>query len=139
MITVQLTSKRHIAAATAAYLASIPTTNPPTTVGTGGSVQGFVQAAIEQYADQLRDSHAPDRISTAEFLMRFTAPEFDALKTAAVSDPIASGLLARLSAEPNVWLGSDEVQQGIGYLVAAGLLTAERGAAVLHYDVPSVP
>lgn len=139
MITATLTNKRHIAAAHAAYLATIPTTDPPTTVGTGGSVDGFVQLAIEQYAEQLRDSCASDRISTAEFLMRFTAIEFAALKTAAGSDPIAAGLMARLSSEPHVWLGSDEAQQGVGYLVATGLLTAERGAVVLHYDVPQVP
>lgn len=139
MITATLTNKRQIAAVTAAYIATIPTTDPPTTVGTGGSVEGFVQLALERYAEQMRDSTAPDRISTAEFLMRFTASEFAALKTAGTSDQIAAGLMARLSSEPHVWLGSDEAQQGVGYLVATGLLTADRGAAVLHYDVPTVP
>lgn len=129
MITATLTNKRHLAAATAAYQATIPAEGDPPYA----SVDAYVQAAMERVAESWRNTTGADRISTAEFLMRFTPAEFAVLKAAAVSDPIAAGLMARLSSEPHVWLWSDEAQQGIGYLVAAGLLTSERGEAVLAY------
>lgn len=134
MITVTLVNKRHIAAANAAYTATIPA--DPEQTPPYASVDEYVQAAIERVAESWRNTTQSDRISTAEFLMRFTPTEFADLKQAAVTDPIAGGLMTSLSNRPDVWLGSDEAQQGVGYLVTVNLLTAARAEAVLAYGVP---
>lgn len=47
--------------------------------------------------------------------------------------------LARLDAEPLVWLGSPETQAGVGALVAGGLLTQAEADALLHYQLPELP
>jgi len=139
MITVQLTSKRHLAGVTAAYIASIPTTEPPTTVGIGGSVQGFVQAAIEQYAEQLSESTNVDRIPVSAFVRRFPGPVMDAINAAALNNPTVAAILAQLDAVQTVRLGHPTTTQGVGYLVSVGLLTQAQADVVLHYDVPSAP
>ena len=139
MITVQLTSKRHLAAVHAAYIASIPTTDPPTTVGIGGSVQGFVQAAIEQYAEQLAESTSVDRIQVSAFVRRFPGAAMDAINAAALSNPTVAAILAQLDAVQTVRLGHPTTTNGVGYLVSIGLLTQAQADVVLHYDVPSVP
>jgi hypothetical protein len=132
-ITATLTHPRHLAAVHAAYAATIPTTVPPTTAGTGGSVEGFVQLAIEQYAEQLRDTTRSDAISTAAFIRRIPAQSYLAILAAAEVVPELQAYLARLDAEPLVWLGSDETIAGVQALVGAGLLTQEQASALLAY------
>lgn len=127
MITVTLTNARHIAAANAAWQA---TENKPATV------DEYVQAAIERVADSWVESTRVDQISVGEFMLRFTGAEFAAITAAAGSDANAAAILATLRARDSVRLGSADAVNGIAYLVAAGLLTAERAAEVLHYDVP---
>ena len=136
MITVQLTSKRHLAGVTAAYIASIPTTEPPTTVGIGGSVQGVVQAAIEQYAEQLSESTNVDRIPVSAFVRRFPGAAMDAIN--ASSNPTVAAILAQLDVVQTVRLGHPTTTNGVGYLVSVGLLTQAQADVVLHYEVPSV-
>lgn len=134
-IAVALTNPRHIAAATAAWIATIPTdpeqARPYETVG------DYVQAAIERVADSWVESTKVDQISVFAFVQRFTAAEFAAITSSA--DPNVAGILATLRARDSVRLGSVDAVQGVGYLVAAGFLTAERGAEVLHYDLPQAP
>jgi len=139
MITVQLTSKRHLAGVTAAYLATIPTTTPPTTVGDGGSVDGFVQAKVQEWAEQLAESTNVDRIPVSAFVRRFPGAAMDAINTAALSNPTVATILAQLDAVQTVRLGHPTTTQGVGYLVSVGLLTQAQADVVLHYDVPSVP
>lgn len=126
MITVTLTNQRHIAAATAAWIATIPTDpeqpRPYETVG------DYVQGAIERVADSWVESTKVDQISVFAFVQRFTAAEFAAITTSA--DPNVAS---------SVRLGSVDAVQSVGYLVSAGFLTAERGAEVLHYDLPQAP
>ena len=137
MITVTLTQKRHIAAVTAAYLASIPTTDPPTAVGTGGSVQGFVQAKVQEWAEQLAESTNVDRIPVSAFVRRFPGAATDAIN--ASSNPTVIAILAQLDAVQTVRLGHPTTTQGVGYLVSVGLLTQAQADVVLSYDVPAVP
>ena len=137
MITVTLTQKRHIAAVTAAYLASIPTTDPPTAVGTGGSVQGFVQAKVQEWAEQLAESTNVDRIPVSAFVRRFPGAAMDAVN--ASTDPTVIAILAQLDAVQTVRLGHPTTTQGVGYLVSVGLLTQAQADVVLSYEVPSAP
>mgnify|MGYP000653309582 CR=1 FL=1 len=139
MITVTLTQKRHIAAVTAAYLASIPTTDPPTAVGTGGSVQGFVQAKVQEWAEQLAESTNVDRIPVSAFVRRFPGAAMDAVNAAAATDATVAAILAQLDAVQTVRLGHPTTTQGVGYLVSVGLLTQAQADVVLSYEVPSAP
>ena len=129
MITITLTNPRHIAAATAAYLATIPADGDPPYA----SVIDYVQAAIERVAESWVESTRVDQISVGEFVLRFTGEEFAAITAAAAGDANVAAILATLRARDSVRLGSADAINGIGYLVSAGLLTSERGAAVLAY------
>lgn len=130
MITVSLTNPRHIAGATAAYQATIP--SDPEATPPYASVDAYVQAAIERVADSWVESTKVDQISVGDFILRFTGAEFAAITGSA--DPNVAAILATLRArEAPVRLGSTDAVNGIDYLVNAGLLTPERGVEVLHY------
>lgn len=131
MISVSLTSNRHIAAATAAYIATIPPEGEPPYA----SVEAYVQAALERVADSWVESTRVDQISVGEFVLRFTGAEFAAITAAAGSDANVSAILGTLRARDSVRLGSVDAVDGIAYLVAAGLLTQQRGEDVLRYGV----
>jgi hypothetical protein len=132
MITATITNPRHIAAATAAYRATIPVEGEPPYA----SVEAYVQSALERVADSWIETTKVDQISVGEFILRFTPAEFAAITAAAATDANVAAILATLRAQDSVRLGSTDAVNGIAYLVAAGLLTAERAAEVLHYDVP---
>jgi len=138
MITVTLSNKRHLAGVTAAYLATIPTTTPPTTAGEGGSVNGYAQQAFEQWAEQLAESTSVDRIPVSAFVRRFPGAVMDAVNAAAANDPTVAAILAQLDTVQTVRLGHPTTTQGVGYLVSVGLLTQDQADVVLHYDVPQV-
>lgn len=129
MITAILTNKRHIAAATAAYQATIPA--DPEATRPYASVDAYVQAAIERVAESWVETTRVDQISVGDFALRFTGAEFAAITSSA--DPNVIAILATLRARDSVRLGSADAVNGIGYLVSAGLLTAERGAEVMAY------
>ena len=132
-ITVTLTNKRHIAAATAAYLATIPTDGDPPYA----SVDAYVQAAIERVADSWAESTGVDRIPVSAFVRRFPGAAMDAIN--ASSNPTVAAILAQIDAVQTVRLGHPTTTQGVGYLVSVGLLTQAQADVVLHYEVPAVP
>ena len=140
MISVSLTNKRHIAAATAAYLATIPTQPDPPAEPISApyaSVDAYVQAAIERVAESWAETTGVDRIPVGAFVRRFPGPVMDAAN--ASSDPNVIAILAQLDAVQTVRLGHPTTTQGVGYLVSVGLLTQAQADAVLHYEVPTVP
>lgn len=126
-INVSLTNPRHISAAHAAWKRAAE----------GATLTEFVQRALEREADAWVESTRVDQISVFAFVQRFTAAEFAAITASA--DPNVAVILATLRARDSVRLGSVDAVQGVGYLVSAGFLTAERGAEVLHYDLPQAP
>lgn len=134
-ISFTLTSKRHIAAATAAYLATIPTDGDPPYA----SVDAYVQAAIERVADSWAESTGVDRIPVSAFVRRFPGAAMDAINAAALSNPTVAAILAQIDAVQTVRLGHPTTTQGVGYLVSVGLLTQAQADVVLHYEVPAVP
>lgn len=71
--------------------------------------------------------------------IRVTAGAYATIVAASAQSPELQAYLARLDAEPRVWLGSDETIAGVGALVAAGLLTQEQADALLAYDIPQPP
>ena len=72
----------------------------------------------------------------AAFVMRFTSDEIAAIRTAAETDEQVAGILAQLQGEPFVAVDDSRVAPAFQYLEGAGLLTAERAAAILSYDRP---
>lgn len=135
MITVTLSNKRHIAAATAAYLASIPAEGAPPYA----SVDAYVQAAIERVAESWAETTNVDRIPVSAFVRRFPGPVMDAVNEAALTDANVAAILAQLDAVKTVRLGHPTTTGGVGYLVAAGLMTQAQADVVLAYEVPAVP
>ncbi len=121
-ITVTITDPRRIAGATAAFRRAVEP----------GTVTDFVQAQLDRLCDGWVEQTKVDQISVGDFVLRFSGPEFAAITSS--SDPNVIAILATLRARDSVRLGSVDAVQGIGYLVSVGLLTAERGAAVLHYE-----
>lgn len=96
MITATLTTTRHIAGATAAYQATIP--SDPEATPPYASVDAYVQAAIERVADSWVESTKVDQISVGDFILRFTPAEFAAITGAAVNDANVAAILATLRA-----------------------------------------
>lgn len=135
MITVSLTNPRHIAAANAAYLATIPA--DPEATPPHASVTAYVQAAIERVAESWAESTGVDRIPVSAFVRRFPGAVMDAVKASA--DPNVIAILAQLDAVQTVRLGHPTTTNGVGYLVSVGLLTQAQADVVLHYEVPTVP
>jgi hypothetical protein len=130
-ITVTVTNPRHIAAANAAYLATIPA--DPEEAPPYADVDAYVQRAIERVAESWRDSKRSDAISTAAFIRRIPGQAYIAILAAAEQVPELQAYFARLDEEPLVWLGSDETIAGVQALVGAGLLTQEQATALLAY------
>lgn len=136
-INASLVKDRQIAAARAAWIATIP--SDPEQPWPFTTVDEYVQARFEQMAESWRDSVMTDRITTAEFMLRFEPAEFATLVAAANVDSVAAGFLARLRAETHVWLGSDEALQAKDYIVNGGLLTQVRADEIWHFDMPQPP
>lgn len=132
-ISIALTNERHIAAATAAYIATIPA--DPEATPPYASVDAYVQAAIERVAESWAESTNVDRIPVSAFVRRFPGVVMDAVKASA--DPNVAAILAQLDAVTTVRLGHPTTTQGVGYLVSVGLLTQAQADAVLHYDIPA--
>lgn len=137
MITVSLTNPRHIAAATAAYAATIPPAPPEgqePTPAPYADVTAYVQAAIERVCESWADTTGVDRIPMADFVLRFDPAEIAAIKAAATAgNATCAGLIARLGQLTHVRLGSDETVAALAYLVGAGLLTQARAGVILAY------
>lgn len=135
MITATIANKRHIAAAHAAWIATIPT--DPEAPRPYPTADAYVQAAIERVAESWAESTGVDRIQVGAFVRRFPGAVMDAVT--ASSDPNVIAILANLDAVQTVRLGHPTTLQGVGYLVSAGYMTQEQADVVLHYEVPQPP
>ena len=96
-----------------------------------------MQAAIERVAESWAESTNVDRIPVSAFVRRFPGATMDAINASA--DPSVIAILAQLDAVQTVRLGHPTTTGGVGYLVAAGLMTQAQADAVLAYEVPAVP
>lgn len=76
----------------------------------------------------------PEAASLApiDFMRRFTMAEEIAIRTAAKTDVTIEVFLSRLFVVATVGLAHPETTGGINYLIANGLLSAERGAEILN-------
>ena len=127
-ITVAVTLRRNIAAVRAAAAANGAT-----------DAQAWLQGVIDAACYSYRDQYKSDAVTTAAFILRFEAAELTAIRTAATQVPQLAAWLARIEAEPLVWLGSDEAEAGKAALVGGGLLTQERADVIFDYPLPELP
>jgi hypothetical protein len=109
--------------------------NPDQWISAADYMSMVVNSAAVSYANQFKVGI----VSSGEYVLRFTAAENDAITAAAATDPIVDSLLNRVKESAEVVLYSDEVVQGVGYLVAQGLLTRDRGIEILAYTVAVDP
>ena len=120
-----------IQAAANAYNAA----NPDQWVSAEQYMNMVVNSAAVSYANQFKVGI----VSSGEYVLRFTAAENDAITAAAATDPLIDGLLKRVKESAEVVFYSDEVVQGVGYLVMQGLIAEARAAEILAYNVAVDP
>lgn len=86
------------------------------------------------YADLLKIG----KITSAEFVRRFSVQEYYAILTAAESNPPIRNLIDALVKEPEVTLDDPRLMAGLQVLVAAlpDALPASRIEELLSYEVP---
>ena len=94
----------------------------------------FLEAQGARYADDFRIGV----ITGAAFIARFTPAEYGAILTASETNEAVAGLIAELTASPNVALDDPRLAPGLALLVSEGLLDAARPAEILAYDRPTV-
>lgn len=129
-----ITSARQMAgaeAAAAAHNAARPVDENGDPVGPALTGESYLQMVLEGACESYRDAYAVDRITSSEFVYRFTAAEMAGINASA--DPVVQGFVSQVRAESHVWLASDEVAAGMAYAVGAGLLTQARADAILAY------
>lgn len=101
---------------------------------TGETPELYLQRVIEAAAESYRSEYNVDRITAADFILRFTPEEQTAI--AASSDELVLGFMQRIRESLYVWLASDEVVSGLAYLVASGYLTTERSNIIAAWYIP---
>ena len=93
----------------------------------------FLEAQGARYADDFKIGI----ITGAAFIARFTPAEYSAILTASETNEAVAGLIAELTASPNVALDDPRLEPGLALLVSEGLLDAARPAEILAYDRPT--
>lgn len=93
----------------------------------------FISAQGARYANDFKIGI----ITGAAFIARFTPAEYGAILTAAETNEAVAGLIAELTANPNVALDAPRLAPGLALLVGEGLLDAARPAEILAYERPT--
>ena len=133
-LSITITVARQIAgaeAAAAAHNAARPLDENGDPIGPALTAEQYLQDVVEKACESYRDAYAVDRITSSDFIYRFTAAEMAGIN--ASTDPVIQGFIAQVRAEAFVWLASNEVAAGMAYAVGEGLLTQARADAILAY------
>jgi len=133
-LAISITVARQIAgaeAAAAAHNAARPLDENGDPVGPALTAEQYLQDVVKKACESYRDAYAVDRITSSDFIYRFTAAEMASIN--ASTDPVIQGFIAQVRAEAFVWLASNEVAAGMAYAVGEGLLTQARADAILAY------
>ena len=134
-ISVTITDALHIAgvqAATDKYNESLQPDEEgvePTPI----TAEEYLSARVAELCSSYAKSNNIGKITASQFVLRFTPSENEAIRTAAESDENISGFLTRVEESDYVHLYTDEVKQGIDYLVSNGIITQPRANEILAY------
>jgi len=143
-ITITITDPLRLAgvvAARAAYVASLPETvddpdNPGTQIPNpllSTTDEQYMQRVVDGACDSYVSAHDVGWVPSSTFVLRFTPQEIGAIKAAAQVSATVTDYLAQVEAAPKVRVVSALVQGGVDALIAAGLVAADRRAALLAY------
>ncbi len=99
------------------------------------STQAYLQNLLETMCLSYRNQFAVDRITSSAFVMRFPTDAYSAILAAAPSDPVLAGFVQAVDAAPYVWLGAQQVIDGVNYCVPT-YITQAQADTILFYPVP---
>ena len=110
--------------------------------------EAFAESVLTNEGHRFADGAKIGVITGAAFIARFTPTEYGDILAAAVapvdatpeqeaSAAAVAGLIAELTASPNVALDDPRLEPGLTLLVSLGLLDAARPGEILSYERPT--
>lgn len=93
------------------------------------SDEAYLSARISDLLDSYARTFGVSVINSADFVLRFTASENAAITGS--TDPNVQALVAKLKSHPTVDLTHVDTTNGVAYLAATGLISAERAGVIL--------
>lgn len=102
----------------------------------GQTPEDFVLQFLRDQGKSYATSYRVGTFPSSGFILRVQPAEYQAIVTAAQTDPNVAALLAELAVEPFAAVDDPRIGPGLDYLVAVGLLSAERRTELLSYERP---
>jgi hypothetical protein len=103
----------------------------------GLTVEALASEAIQQVGMSYAEIFRVGVMTSAAFVRRFTVAEYAAILAAAEQNTVVALLVGELLEAPYVALDDERLPPGLEALAQAGLLDAERIAAILDYNPPN--
>ena len=103
----------------------------------GLTVEALASEAIQQVGISYAEIFRVGVMTSAAFVRRFTVDEYAGILAAAVANTVVDLLVDELLEAPYVALDDERLRPGLEALAQAGLLEADRIAAILDYNPPN--
>jgi hypothetical protein len=103
----------------------------------GLTVEALASEAIQQVGISYAEIFRVGVMTSAAFVRRFTVAEYAGILAAAEEDTVVALLVGELLEAPYVALDDERLGPGLEALALAGLLDADRIAAILDYNPPN--
>jgi hypothetical protein len=103
----------------------------------GLTVEALASEAIQQVGISYAEIFRVGVMTSAAFVRRFTVAEYAGILAAAEQNTVVALLVGELLEAPYVALDDERLRPGLEALAQAGLLDADRIAAILDYNPPT--
>jgi hypothetical protein len=103
----------------------------------GLTVEALASEAIQQVGISYAEIFRVGVMTSAAFVRRFTVAEYAEILAAAEQNTVVALLVGELLEAPYVALDDERLRPGLEALAQAGLLEADRIAAILDYNPPN--
>jgi len=103
----------------------------------GLTVEALASEAIQQVGISYAEIFRVGVMTSAAFVRRFTVDEYAGILVAAAANTVVDLLVGELLEAPYVALDDERLRPGLEALGQAGLLDADRIAAILDYNPPN--
>jgi hypothetical protein len=103
----------------------------------GLTVEALASEAIQQVGISYAEIFRVGVMTSAAFVRRFTVAEYAGILAAAEQNTVVALLVGELLEAPYVALDDERLCPGLEALAQAGLLDADRIAAILDYNPPT--
>jgi hypothetical protein len=103
----------------------------------GLTVEALASEAIQQVGISYAEVFRVGVMTSAAFVRRFTVAEYAGILAAAEANTVVALLVGELLEAPYVALDDERLRPGLEALAQAGLLEADRIAAILDYNPPN--